>query len=384
MDVDLALVGFGGAAALTLIELARAGVPGLRVATVDPAGLPEDGRADHGRRRTWAFWTGATDDLDPVLDAQWPAVDLHGPSGVQRLDLGPGRYAMVRSEPVFAQALAAADRLGSVNIRAAAGTLADDGSAVEIRDESGTTVCRARWVLDSRPARPVKPGHTFWLQHFRGWWVRSADPIFDPASAVLMDFRTPQPDRGVSFGYVLPTGATTALIEYTEFSPARLGGDAYDTALTAYTRLWNLKNLTIDEVEDGAIPMTDGVFERRPSARVVRIGTAGGATRPSTGYTFSAMRRQARQIAELVKNGHDPVPDAAYPRRHLWMDAVALHAWDSGLVAAPDFFERLFRRNPADRVLRFLDGRTTPAEELALMASTPLVPMTRAAARVTF
>ncbi|BBH71675.1 lycopene cyclase [Actinoplanes sp. OR16] len=378
MEVDLALVGFGGAAALTLIELAKAAVPDLRVATVDPAGL-----LDHGKRRTWAFWTGAVDDLDPVLDAQWPAVDLHGPSGVRRLDLSPGRYAMVRSEPIFAQALQAADRLGSVTIRASAAALVDDGSSVEIRDESGTAVAAARWVLDSRPARPVKPGHTFWLQHFRGWWVRSEAALFDPASAVLMDFRTPQPARGVSFGYVLPTSAHTALIEYTEFSPARLSDDAYDTALTAYMRLWNLNDLAIEEVEDGAIPMTDGVFERRPSARVVRIGTAGGATRPSTGYTFSAMRRQAREIAELIRTGRDPVPSAAYPRRHLWMDAVALHAWDSGLVAAPEFFERLFQRNPAERVLRFLDGRTTPAEEFSLMASTPLLPMMRAAARVT-
>jgi lycopene beta-cyclase len=286
---------------------------------------------------------------------------------------------MVRSAPVYAQAAEAERRLGVRRIDATVAALDDDGSAVTVRDAAGAAVLRARWVLDSRPAAPARPGRTSWLQHFRGWWVEGG-PVFDPAAAILMDFRTPQPRRGLSFGYVLPTGATSALIEYTEFSAARLADAGYDAALRGYLRLLGLSGLTVREVEDGAIPMTDAPFVRRPSPRVVRLGTAGGATRPSTGYTFSAMRRQADQIAAALARGAAPVPAAAYPRRHLWMDAVALRAWDTGLVAGPEFFDRLFRRNPATRVLRFLDGLTTPWEDLALMSSTPMGPMMRAAA----
>jgi lycopene beta-cyclase len=369
VDVDLALIGFGGAASLLLSALDRHGVSDKRIAVVDPS--PVRGH------RTWAFWTGPVDDLDPVLDAAWSRVDLYGPSGRHRLDLEPMRYAMVRSEPVYARAREAMDRLGATMITAAATSITDDGA---VRDEAGVPVVRAAWILDSRPAKPVRPGRTFWWQHFRGWWVRSAEDVFDPASAILMDFRTPQPAHGVSFGYVLPTGPRTALIEYTEFSRARLADPAYDAALRDYLALLGLPDLTVEQVEDGAIPMTDAPFAGRPAARVVRLGTAGGATRPSTGYTFSAMRRQADQIARALRAGAPPVPAAAYPRRHLWMDAVALRAWDRGLVSAPAFFERLFTRNPPGRVLRFLDGRTSPAEEAALMASTPLLPMTRAAA----
>ncbi|WP_045748042.1 lycopene cyclase family protein [Actinoplanes rectilineatus] len=373
MDVDLALVGNGGAASLLLDALARHGIRDLRIATIDPG--------DGDRHRTWAFWTGATDDLDPVLEASWTAVDLYAPQR-RTLELGPTRYAMVRSAPVFARAEQAADRLGVKRIIARAAEVLDEGTAVTVRDPHGDVIVRAEWVLDSRPAKPARPGRTSWLQHFRGWWVRSAEPVFDPRSAVLMDFRTPQPPRGVSFGYVLPTGAHTALIEYTEFSPQRLEDAAYVEALSAYTRGLGLDpdKLLVEQVEDGAIPMTDAPFTLRPSPRVVRLGTAGGATRPSTGYTFSAMRRQADQIAAALARGGDPVPNPAYPRRHLWMDAVALRAWDRGLVPAPAFFERLFMRNSPSRVLRFLDGRTSPTEEVALMASTPLLPMTRAAA----
>ena len=366
----MALVGYGGAASLVLRALDRRGVRGLRIATVDPDGT-------HGHHRTWAFWTGARDDLDPLLDAAWDRVDLYGPGGRRGLDLAPMRYAMVRSGPVFADADRAAERLGVRRITAPAATLDDDGTAVTVRDPQGAAIVRARWVLDSRPAQPRRPGRVSWLQHFRGWWVRGT---FDPGAAILMDFRTPQPARGVSFGYVLPTSATTALVEYTEFSPARLDDAGYEKALRAYIELLGLGELTVEEVEDGAIPMTDAPFAQRPSPRVVRLGTAGGATRPSTGYTFSAMRRQAEQIAAALLDGRDPVPAPAYSRRHLWMDSVALRAWDSGLVSAPAFFDRLFARNPPARVLRFLDGLTSPAEDLTLMSSTPLLPMTRAAA----
>lgn len=373
MDVDLALIGYGGATSLLLSALQRRGVSGLRIATVDPDPA-------HGPHRTWAFWTGAEDELDPILDAAWSHVDLVGPSGPRRLALDPMRYAMVQSGPIFRRAGEAAAELGVKAVTASAATLADDGTGVTVRDDGGTAIVRAEWVLDSRPAAPQRAGRTFWLQHFRGWWVRAETDAFDPGSAILMDFRTPQPARGVSFGYVLPTGPRTALIEYTEFSPERLDDAGYEGALRAYLKLLDLPDLVVEKVEDGAIPMTDAPFEQRPSPRVVRLGTAGGATRPSTGYTFSAMRRQAAQIADAVVAGRDPVPAAAYPARHLWMDAVALRAWDRGLVAAPAFFERLFTRNPPDLVLRFLDGLTTPAEELTLMASTPLLPMTRAAA----
>ncbi|WP_328471475.1 lycopene cyclase family protein [Actinoplanes sp. NBC_00393] len=373
MDVDLALIGFGGATSLLLSALDRRGVRGLRIATVDP-------EPAHGHHRTWAFWTGAEDELDPVLDAAWSQVDLYGPSGLRQLALAPMRYAMVQSGPVFQRADEAAARLGVKVVTASAAALSDNGKIVTVRDDDGKTIIRAQWALDSRPAAPARPGRTFWLQHFRGWWVRADTDVFDPASAILMDFRTRQPAHGVSFGYVLPTGRRTALIEYTEFSPARLDDAGYSRALRAYLQLLDLPELTVEKVEDGAIPMTDAPFAVRPSPRVVRLGTAGGATRPSTGYTFSAMRRQADQIAAALAAGGDPVPGPAYPRRHLWMDGVALRAWDRGLVAAPAFFERLFTRNPPDRVLRFLDGLTSPAEELALMASTPLLPMTRAAA----
>ncbi|GIE83499.1 lycopene cyclase [Actinoplanes philippinensis] len=375
VTVDLALVGGGGAASLVLAALDRHHLPGVRVAIVDPV-------HKRGQDRTWAFWGSPGTFLDPLLSAAWDAVDVITPGAPRTLSLRPLRYAMLRSAPLYDLAGAAEQRLGAIRLTTAAGALDDDGSRVVVRDERGAPLVDAGWVLDSRPCPPARSGRTHWLQHFRGWWLESARPLFDPRRAVLMDFRTPQPPRGVSFGYVLPVSDRFALVEYTEFSPSVLSGDEYDTALRGYLTLLGIDESTVRvaEVENGVIPMTDGVFEPRPSPRVVRLGTAGGATRPSTGFTFTAMARQADRIAGEVAAGRPPLPGPAYPARHRWMDAVQLRALDRGLTDGVAFFGRLFDRNPPERVLRFLDGATSWREDLTLMASAPLLPMMRAAA----
>ncbi|MBU2670350.1 lycopene cyclase [Actinoplanes bogorensis] len=373
VDVDLVLVGGGGAASLVLAALGRLNPSPVRVAIVDPV-------HKRGQDRTWAFWGSPGTELDPLLSASWNDVDVVTPAGRRVLSLAPMRYAMLRSAPLYELAGQAEKTLDAVRVTTEAGRVDDDGDRVVVTDPGGAPIVRGKWALDSRPRPPERPGRTNWLQHFRGWWLESDRPRFDPDRAVLMDFRTPQPARGVSFGYVLPVSDRFALVEYTEFSPARLSGPEYDAALHGYLDLLglDLADFRVREVEDGVIPMTDGPFESRPSPRVVRLGTAGGATRPSTGFTFSAMARQADQIAREVAAGRPPVPDPPYPARHLWMDSVQLRALDRGLVDGVAFFERLFDRNPASLVLRFLDGTTSMAEDLRLMASTPLVPMTRA------
>ncbi|MGW1514836.1 lycopene cyclase family protein [Streptomyces sp. NPDC002394] len=66
--------------------------------------------------------------------------------------------------------------------------------------------------------RPLPPSRVRLLQHFKAWFLRSEHPAFAADTVDLMDFRTPQPPQGLSFGYVLPLSRHEALVEYTEFS----------------------------------------------------------------------------------------------------------------------------------------------------------------------
>jgi lycopene beta-cyclase len=77
--------------------------------------------------------------------------------------------------------------------------------------------------------------------------------------------------------------------------------------------------------------------------------------------------------------GRRPTPPAPHHGRHRWLDAVLLRALDSGEVDGAELFTRLFDRNPAERVLKFLDGTGSPLGDLAMIATAPVGPMSRAA-----
>jgi lycopene beta-cyclase len=115
---------------------------------------------------------------------------------------------------------------------------------------------------------------------------------------------------------------------------------------------------------------------------VFRIGAAAGATRASTGYTFSAVQRQTRAVALALRRGRCPVPPPAYHARARAMDAVLLRALASGRVQGADVFPRLFRAVPMERLLRFLDGATGVRDDVLIGARMPVRPMLRSAAEL--
>jgi lycopene beta-cyclase len=374
---DAVLLGAGGAGQLVLLALTERD-PDLRVAVVDPAERT-------GWDRTWCFWAAGESLVDEVVEGRWRRLLLAGGGrDPQVLDLDPLTYRLVRSDAVYALAarrLGAATRLRVDRVRASAGRVVEDGRGAVVETSAGAL--RASWVLDSRPSPPARPAGVTWVQSFVGRVLPAAAAPDLGGVPVFMDFRTAQPARGLSFGYCLPLAGGAVLVEYTEFGPRPLDPGHAEPALDAYLALLGGDPAASPiHVERGAIPMTDAPFARRAGARTVRLGTAGGATRPSTGYTFAAMTRQAEAVATALAVGSPPAPPAAYPARHRVLDGALLRALDDGLVDGPAFFRRLFARHPAERVLRFLDGASTPAEELRIMASSPRGGMATAIARV--
>lgn len=399
LEVDVALVGAGGAGLSLVVALDRRAQavarPAPRVALIDPLQHRADRVAPDrvapdrvASDRTWCYWTAAPSSERPAAVREWREIEVVDRAGrALVLDLDPLRYVMVPSASFSALAERAAQRLGAVRVRAAAEEVRDGRERAEVR--AGGRTIRARYVFDSRSALPTRPVRTAWLQHFRGWTVRFPSECVEPSRAVLMDFRAPQPATvsagvsGLGFGYVLPLDPCRALVEYTQFSRAPLEEAGYENALRHYLAMrWprNAERVQVEAVEAGSIPMTDASYPRRTGHRLFRLGTAGGATRASTGYTFAAMQRQAAAVAAALLDGRDPLPPHPYPRRHRWMDAVLLRALDDGLVDGPDLLVRLLERNPPARLLGFLDGITPWRQDLAVMATAPVLPMLRATA----
>jgi lycopene beta-cyclase len=373
---NVAIVGAGAAGLSLAVRLAEAGVSDVTVLeapTASPVTSPP---------RTWCYWEVGVGEFDDLLTTSWSHVEVIGrDTRPRRLDLAPFRYKMLSSHDFTTAMTARADTAGVQRLTATVQDVWEPsagGPRIRYVDESGSDhVVTASLVYDTRPVTPVG-GSVHLLQHFRGWFVRAPHDTFDVDAAVLMDFRPAQPRRGVAFGYVLPTSPREALIEYTEFSPSRLSDERYDAALHDYVdRVLGLSDLDVVAVEDGAIPMTDAAFPRRLGAHTFRLGAAAGATRPSTGYTFAAAQRQARAVARSLAHGRNPLPPAAFSRRHLAMDRLMLQALDAERISGADFLVDLFDDHPPERVLRFLDGTTTPAEDVAIMRSAPVLPMLR-------
>ncbi|MFJ1808128.1 MULTISPECIES: lycopene cyclase family protein [unclassified Streptomyces] len=387
LDADVAIVG-AGAAGLSLAHRLSHRAPGTRRLSVLLVEAPPGPLRP--LRRTWCFWERGRGRYDAAVTATWQRLRVHTPGGrAVEDDIAPLRYKMIRSddfEGLIAHDLAQSEQVRRIEATAETVEGVPGGAQVLVRTADGRPLTvRARWVFDSRPLGSLPAARTTLLQHFHGWFVRADRPVFDLGTVDLMDFRTPQPSRGLSFGYVLPTGDRQALVEYTEFSPEVLSAQGYDAALRHYTEdVLGLTGLEVVSTETGVIPMTDAPFARQTAPSVFRIGAAGGATRPSTGYTFAAVQRQTRAVAGALAAGRRPLPPPAHSARSRAMDAVLLRALDSGRVGGADFFAHLFTRVPMERLLRFLDGRTRLHEDLSVGIRTPVLPMLRSAAELPY
>ena len=203
---------------------------------------------------------------------------------------------------------------------------------------------------------------------------------FNDAVATLMDFRTDQ-SAGAAFFYVLPFSATEALVEYTLFSKELLKDEAYEAALKKYVEDdLNIKSYSVTEREFGIIPMTNYTFSTGTN-NIINIGTAGGRTKGSSGYTFQAIQKHTVALVNsLIENGN-PFDAKKPSSKFAFYDSVLLNVLHHKTLDGASIFSDLFKKNKPQQVLKFLDNETSLAEDIRLISSLPVVPFTKAAAQ---
>lgn len=218
------------------------------------------------------------------------------------------------------------------------------------------------------------------MQHFMGWEIKTKAPQFDPKKAILMDFDVQQMD-GVTFMYVLPFTETEALIEHTLFSGKLLSDSEYEEGIRAYLiENYGLKDddYTILRKEKGVIPMEDRHYPAWYCDRVLNIGTVGGLTKPSTGYTFTRIQQHTKEIVHALENDLPlPVSKASSYRFRVY-DMMLLYLLENHESTSITIFRELFKRNRFDRILKFLEEKTHPGQEIKIFSSLPYMPFFKA------
>ena len=216
------------------------------------------------------------------------------------------------------------------------------------------------------------------LQHFKGWVIETKEPVFNTAIATMMDFKVHQ-QHGTTFAYILPFSATTALIEYTLFTKALLPIEQYDKELQSYiSSSLQIREFEIKETEFGVIPMTNKKFQFYRDG-MYHIGSAGGQTKGSSGYTFQFIQKQSQQIVDclLTQSPLDSIP--ATPRRFRFYDNTLLEILYHNKIPGKKIFTTLFKKNKPRQVLKFLDNESSIIEELKIISSLPTWPFLKAA-----
>lgn len=332
--------------------------------------------------RTWCFWEKDAGFFEPIVFKSWETLDFFAEKLSRRLDIRPYTYKMIRSTDFYHHCNAILSRSGQVErLKATVESLHNtrDGAVIEI----GRQEYRGRYVFNStlHGIDYMRRPYISLRQHFRGWVIETSHDAFDPVVAVLMDFRVPQ-DRGTAFFYTLPFAPRRALVEFTLFTKDVLTSEEYTTSLRNYiSQHITKKPYTIEEEENGIIPMTNYPFRIR-DGNVINIGTAGGQTKASTGYTFQFIQKAAARIVTALANqGHIDSSTLSSKSRFARYDSILLRVLEKHESMGSELFKEIFSRGSASSVLRFLDNESSVGEELIIMSRMPKVAFAKAAYR---
>ncbi len=214
-----------------------------------------------------------------------------------------------------------------------------------------------------------KTSYPFLLQHFLGWTIETRESIFNEKKATIMDFSIDQKDE-TRFFYVLPLSDKKALIEFTVFSKDLLKKDEYELELIKYIKSLRVDKYKIIEDEFGVIPMTCYPFEKKNTSKILNIGTAGGWTKPSSGYTFKFIEKNTiKLLAHIKKNTQ--LSNFKIKTRHWIYDLIFLDVLYKNNYLGSNLFTKMFSKNPMEKIFMFLDNETSITDELKITASFP-------------
>jgi len=384
---DYIFTGTGLAALMTVYKMVQSGK------FTDKSILLLDENSKQTNDRTWCFWSENETIWNPVISKKWDFALFANENFRRNLELKPYQYNQIRGLDFYNFVFDELSKHQNITFLTEKVT---DINELETHVFVGTEENRytCDYLFNSIYTKAFALSQTKYpvlQQHFVGWFVKTNTEIFNPKQATFMDFSVEQ--RGnTRFMYVLPTSKTEALVEYTLFSEHLLSKEEYENEIQIYLRNLGADQYEIAEKEQGSIPMTCFPFWKKNTKRVLNIGTAGGWTKASTGYTFKNSDKKSTALVELLhpstplrKTSESLNMKFFHKKSRFWFyDLLLLGILYRHNELGSRIFSSLFKKGNPKLIFKFLDEETSLIQDFQVILKCPKVPFIKALFRVIF
>jgi len=336
--------------------------------------------------RTWCFWEKTERVWNPVVSKKWDLALFANEKFKRNLDLKPYTYNKISGLDFYNFVFEAISNQSNITfLNEKVTDINELETHVFVGTEENRYTCD--YLFNSIYTKAFAESQTKYpvlQQHFTGWFVKSELEVFNPDEVTFMDFSVEQKGN-TRFMYVLPVSKTEALVEYTLFSEKLLASEEYEKEIQLYLKKLGINEFEIIEKEQGSIPMTCYPFWKKNTKRVLNIGTAGGWTKASTGYTFKNSDKKSSELVEFLQNyASTPLGMKAFHKKNrFWFyDLLLLDILYRHNELGSTVFSSLFRKGNPALIFKFLDEETSLTEDLKVILKCPKLPFIKALFRV--
>jgi lycopene beta-cyclase len=334
--------------------------------------------------RTWCFWTKEESIWEKTISKKWDSALFANENFKRDLNLKPYRYNMVRGLDFYNQVFDLLSKQENITFLSQKVTeIEESENLIMIQTDSENFSCSKlfnsiynKQKVENQSTYPVLQ------QHFIGWFIKSEQPIFNPEQATFMDFSVEQKGN-TRFMYVLPTSKKDALLEYTLFSHNHLKKEEYEHEIKKYIQNLGITNYEIVEKERGSIPMTCYPFWKANTKNVINIGTSGGWTKASTGYTFKNSDKKSSELVSFLQRETDFTK--FHKKTKFWFyDLLLLDILDRKNELGSSIFSSMFKKGNPTLIFKFLDEETSLKEDIQVILKCPKMLFIKAIFHVIF
>jgi lycopene beta-cyclase len=322
--------------------------------------------------RTWCFWD---DDklFETIISKKWDVALFADENFSRNLDLNPYQYKMIQGLDFYNlvfDLISKQDTIHFANQKVIGFEELGNHCVITTDTESYTCDKIFNSIYDADLAKN-QTKYPLLHQHFIGWFIKSKEEIFDRNTATFMDFSVEQ--RGnTRFMYVLPTSSTEALLEYTLFSKDLLSKKEYEDEIIKYIQNLGITEYEIVEKEQGNIPMTCYKFWENNSKNRINIGSAGGWTKASTGFTFKNTSKKAKQLVQFLETNSD-FRKFHKIDKYWFYDLLFIDVLYQNNAIGSRVFSSLFEKGNPVPIFKFLDDESTLLQDLQIILKCPKI-----------